>query len=138
MLVSEIFENFIKISESLLQVIATEESYLKDSNIILLDSLLQKKIELFEQNQHYANLLLDQIMWQQLDSLQKANTANLLEKITNSMKTNMQLLDISSKGNKKVMELYFKNRHKPALNYSALGKICNPLQNQSLGVQHVY
>ena len=138
MLVSEVFENFIKISESLLQVMAMEEAYLKDSKIILLDSLLQKKIELFEQNQHYADLLLDHVMWQQLDSSQKVSTSKLLGEITDTMKTNMRLLDISSKGNKKVMELYFKNRQKPVLHYSALGKICNPLQNQSLGVQHVY
>jgi hypothetical protein len=138
MLPSEVLENFVKVSESLLQVMAMEESYLQDSRIMLLDSLLHKKIELFEQNQYYADLLLDTVMWQQLDANQKSDINALLEKITLAMKVNMQLLEISSRGNQKIMELYFKNRQKPVVNYSAQGKICNPLQNQSVGVQHVY
>lgn len=138
MLPSEVFENFVKVSESLMQVMAMEESYLQDARIMLLDSLLQKKTELFAQNQYYADLLLDTVMWQQLDENQKNNAAVLLEKITSAMKVNMQLLERSSKGNQKIMELYFKNRQKPVVNYSAQGKICQPLQNQSVGVQHVY
>lgn len=138
MLPSEVFDNFIKVSESLLQVMAMEESYLQDSRIMLLDSLLHKKTELFAQNQYYADLLLDAVMWQQLDDNQKNSAAELLEKITTAMKVNMQLLERSSKGNQKIMELYFKNRQRPVVNYSAQGKICQPLQNQSVGVQHVY
>ena len=55
---SSIYDDFCKTAESLLQVMQMEEQYLRDTRLTQLDSLLQKKSELFKSNQHLADQFL--------------------------------------------------------------------------------
>ena len=134
---SETYDDFCKTAESLLQVMQMEEQYLKDTRLTQLDSLLQKKSELFKSNQHYADQILDPTCWKQLMQLQQQNVNQLLQSVTNAMKQNLDLLDLSSRGNKKLMDLYFnKVKFKPA-SYTAFGKLFETSYAPSLGVQHM-
>lgn len=134
---SETYDDFCKTAESLLQVMQMEEQYLKDTRLTQLDSLLQKKSELFKSNQHYADQILDPTCWKQLMQLQQQNVNQLLQSVTNAMKQNLDLLDLSSRGNKKLMDLYFnKVKFKPA-SYTAFGKLFETSYAPSLGVQHI-
>ena len=47
---SSIYDDFCKTAESLLQIMQMEEQYLRDTRLTQLDSLLQKKSELFKSN----------------------------------------------------------------------------------------
>jgi small-conductance mechanosensitive channel len=134
---SETYDDFCKTAESLLQVMQMEEQYLKDTRLTQLDSLLQKKSELFKSNQHYADQILDPTCWKQLMQSQQQNVNQLLQSVTNAMKQNLDLLDLSSRGNKKLMDLYFnKVKFKPA-SYTAFGKLFETSYAPSLGVQHI-
>ncbi len=134
---SEIYKDFCNTAESLLQVMEMEEQYLKDTRLTQLDSLLQKKTELFKSNQHFANQILDPTCWKQLEASQRQKVDELLKIITNAMQKNLDLLDLSGRGNKKLMDLYFeKVRIKPTF-YTAFGKLFETSYAPSLGVQHV-
>ena len=134
---SSIYDDFCKTAESLLQVMQMEEQYLRDTRLTQLDSLLQKKSELFKSNQHLADQILDPTCWKQLEKPQQQNVNTLLKTITNAMKQNVDLLDLSSRGNKKLMDLYFdKVKFKPAF-YTAFGKLFETSYAPSLGVQHM-
>lgn len=133
---SKIYDDFCKTAESLLQVMEIEEQYLKDTRLSQLDSLLQKKIELFESNQQYANQILDPIGWKQLEELQQQNVNRLLKLITKAMKGNINLLDISSRGNKKLMDLYFNKVKLKPVYYTSFGKLFETSYAPSLGVRH--
>lgn len=134
---SEIYNNFCNTAETLLQVMKMEEQYLNDTRLTQLDSLLQKKTDLFKNNQIFANQILDPICWQKLETSQKQKVDQLLKSITGSMQKNLDLLDISSKGNKKLMDIYFeKVKIKPAF-YNSFGKFFKTSYAPSLGVQHM-
>ncbi len=114
-----------------------EEQYLKDTRLTQLDSLLQKKAELFESNQRYADQLLDPTSWEQLEKAQQQNVSKLLKTVTDMIQQNLRLLDISSRGNKKLMEIYFnKMKFRPAF-YTAFGKLFENSYAPSLGVQQM-
>lgn len=134
---SDIYNDFCNTTENLLQVMQMEEQYLKDTRLSQLDSLLQKKAELFKSNQLLADQILDPICWKQLEKLQQQKVDELLKIITNAMQKNLNLLDISGRGNKKLMDLYFeKVRIKPTF-YTAFGKLFETSYAPSLGVQHM-
>jgi hypothetical protein len=53
------------------------------------------------------------------------------------MQKNLKLLDLSGRGNRKLMDLYFeKVKIKPTF-YTALGKLFQTSYTPSLGVQHM-
>ncbi|MCE2716443.1 MAG: hypothetical protein ACK4V2_02520 [Pseudomonadota bacterium] len=134
---SEIYQNFCATAESLLQVMQMEEQYLNDTRLTQLDSLLQKKAELFKSNQLFANQILDPTCWQQLEKSQKQKVDELLKIITKAMQKNLDLLDLSGRGNKKLMDMYFeKVRIKPTF-YNSFGKFFKTSYAPSLGVQHM-
>lgn len=114
-----------------------EEQYLKDTRLTQLDSLLHKKTELFESNQHFADQLLDSTCWEQLDKSQQRNINEFLRSITDMIQQNLKLLDISKRGNKKLMEIYFnKMKHRPTF-YTASGKLFENSYAPSLGVRQM-
>lgn len=134
---SEIYTNFCNTAESLLQVMQMEEGYLHDTRLTQLDSLLQKKTDLFKNNQIFANQILDPTCWQQLDEHQKQKVDELLKSITKTMQKNLDLLDRSGRGNKKLMDLYFeKVKVKPTF-YNSFGRFFETSYAPSLGVQHL-
>lgn len=134
---SEIYNNFCATAESLLQVMQMEEQYLNDTRLTQLDSLLQKKADLFKNNQIFANQILDPTCWQQLEAAQRKKVDELLKVITSAMQKNLNLLDVSGRGNKKLMDLYFeKVKIKPTF-YNSFGKLFETSYAQSLGVQHM-
>jgi hypothetical protein len=134
---SKVYDDFCKTAESLLVLMQIEEQHLKDTHLAQLDSLLQKKAELFESNQHCANQLLDPTYWEQLEKSQRQNISQLLKSVTDTIQQNLKLLDISKRGNKKLMEIYFnKMKSKPAF-YTASGKLFENSYAPSLGVQQM-
>lgn len=112
-----------------------EEQYLKDTRLMQLDSLLQKKTELFESNQHLADQLLDSTCWEQLEKSQQRNIDELLRSITGMIQQNLKLLDISKRGNKKLMEIYFNKMKGRSAFYTASGKLVENSYAPSLGVR---
>jgi hypothetical protein len=134
---SEIYNDFCKTAESLLMIMQVEEQYLKDTRLGQLNSLLQKKTELFESNQHFADQLLDSTSWEQLDKSQQRNIDELLRSITDMTQQNLKLLDISKRGNKKLMEIYFNKMKHRATFYTASGKLFEDSYVPSLGVQQM-
>ncbi|MBP9828658.1 MAG: hypothetical protein KBD04_01315 [Proteobacteria bacterium] len=133
----ELYKDFCITAESLLQVMQMEEQYLADKRLSQLDSLLQKKAELFKSNQYFADQILDPICWKQLEESQQKNVEKLLKIITDAMQKNLKLLDLSGRGNRKLMDLYFeKVKIKPTF-YTALGKLFQTSYTPSLGVQHM-
>ena len=133
----ELYNDFCKTAESLLVLMQIEEQCLKDTRLVQLGSLLQKKAELFESNQQYAEQLLESTCWEQLEKAQQQNVSNLLKSITDMMQLNLKLLDISKRGNKKLMEIYFnKLKSRPAF-YTSAGKLLKNSYAPSLGVRQM-
>lgn len=135
---SEIYNDFIKTAEKLLEIMNIENSYLKESKVMLLDSLLQKKTELFESNKYFADLLFEVSFFNKLEMQKQKNAKEKLEKITLAIQENIDLLKKSSKGNKKNLDLFFKANQKPPVFYAPNGKLLKSIQKQSLGIQYAY
>ncbi len=134
---SKIYDDFCKTAESLLQVMQMEEQYLKDTRLTQLDSLLQKKADLFKSNQHYADQLLDPTCWKKLEESQQQKISQHLKAVANAMKQNLGLLDISSRGNKKLMDIYFNKIKFKSAFYTASGKLFETSYAPSLGVRYM-
>lgn len=132
-----LYGEFYTSAQNLLQVIQIEEDYLQNSRLRKLDSLFEKKKQLLKANEVLTAQILDANIWNTLEKAEQKNVNRVLKSIVLAMKKNIDLLDISKRGNKKLLDLSFRKIKSKPIAYNAFGKIFETRYAPSMGVQHM-
>lgn len=129
------YDSFCSSALSLLKIIELEKQYLRDTELSKLDSLLKQKSELFAKNSREAEEIIDK--WQLLDNSQQQIVTDHLKAITENVQANIDQLEISNRGNKKLMERCFNEIKLNPSTYLATAKLFRALTSTSVGIRQM-